>query len=106
MQTEKLLTAAIAATVLFLGGLTTASALPLAPSQTVAPAGAAADANLIKVRRGYHRSRRHFRRRFFRFGFRRGHARRYYGIRRHRFFGHRFYGFRSRPYYRRYYRYH
>ena len=94
MQTQKLLTAAIASTVLFLGGLTTASALPLKPSQAVAPATTTADADILKVRRGYHRSRRHIRRPFFRFGFRHGHARRHYGVRRHRFYGRRFYGFR------------
>ncbi len=105
MQTQKLLTAAIASTVLCLGGLTTASALPVAPSQAVAPVSTTADADIIKVRRGYHRSRRHVRRRFFRFGFRRGHARRHYGVRRHRFYGRRFYGFRRHGFGRRYYRY-
>ena len=105
MQTQKLLTAAIASTVLLFGGLTTASALPLTPGQVVAPASTTADADVIKVRRGYHRSRRHVRRRFFRFGIRRGHARRHYGVRRHRFYGRRFYGFRGRGFGRRHYRY-
>ena len=118
MQKHKLLTAAIATGVLVFGGLTTASAAPLKPAQIAAPSTTQTDANIIKVRRRHHRSRRHLRRRFLRFGFRRGHARRHYGfrrhygwrrhygLRRHRFFVSPFYGFRSRAFHHRHHRYH